>query len=147
MAQQFTAESGFLGTITINGTEVPCTNWAFVYATEKALAANSMSGFFKIGLPTFLRASGSFRLDRNYSSGQSPYLAPISLVPQKFLAAMKLFEDQSAEGNLDGRFWGFGNVLIDSVSPTVNQAGNATNSLTVAWSVSGPTGTVTLPAT
>lgn len=148
--QTFSAKSGYLATVSVGtfpGNEISVKNWSATFSCQSASETNSMSGAYPIKLVTYLGASGSFEMTRNFGAGQNPYGAPFNLREGQFLTAVNLIENQSGRGNLDQAqyVWVCTNCLIERITPKENIAGSAAETVTVMWTVSGPTGTVTAP--
>jgi hypothetical protein len=99
-------KSGFTGTATINGTEVPLKDWTVDPAIRVAETENSLSGGFVLAdFSGGKRCTFSFLIDFDYDA--NPYGAPLALRINQTIVQVKLFLNGTA-----GIFWLFPSALV-----------------------------------
>jgi hypothetical protein len=99
-------KSGFTGTATINGTEVPLKDWTVDPAIRIAETENSLSGGFVLAdFSGGKRCTFSFLIDFDYDA--NPYGAPLALRINQTIVQVKLFLNGTA-----GIFWLFPSALV-----------------------------------
>lgn len=122
-------KSGKLAGITVGGTPLPLVQYEITPQTDTAEFINSMSGTDPILDATFTRYNITIQVDMDFNNDfelTSPSIGPGSLIT----SPIKLFRQQSAQGNYDGPGWLVPQFQVTSLPETVPVNGKPTLRIT-----------------
>jgi hypothetical protein len=134
--------SGYFGSFTVNGVELPVISWDLNTDATKVEIMNSQSGLYPLPYLTFIRPIFTVNFDRNFS-GANPWGSPRNLIAGNQLTNLVLFENQPAQGTLNTATcpcWQFSNGAVLRNSETLAVAGKVVGRVTIQGFV-----TVTAP--
>ncbi|MDP9175547.1 MAG: hypothetical protein M3O30_17025 [Planctomycetota bacterium] len=104
--------SGFYGTASVAGNELPITQWEVQPTVELTQFKNSRSGGFVLREATFKDCQVAIHLDHDF--GNNPFAAPFSIAVGALLSTVNLYLHQSAAGALNGSFWSFSSLIVET---------------------------------
>lgn len=120
----YSPRSGLLGTVTVNGTELPITNWSTSPTAQVIPFVNSLSG----GHPNKLGGitdGGMFSFSYDWDDNNTPFSAPLSLRVGQTITNVKLFIDGSA----GSRFKSIPSAIVVGTPLGVEVAGKISGSV------------------
>lgn len=126
-----TFHSGKFAVFTINGTSLSTTGWTINNPTEKAVFKNSDTGSVPRQEGTFYGATVTLTYDYNFSSGGTPWGAPISVAPQSVITNVICYLNGTSGPN-----WNFTSLFVDGTPQSVQVDGKPAQS--IACSLNGP---------
>jgi hypothetical protein len=124
--------SGFLGTAALGSSELPIIKWDVVPTTKLEEFKNSKSGGYIIRESTFKDCSVTLDIDYDFSAG--PFDSPYSISIGAIITNAKLFLHQSGPGNLDGSYWGFTSLIVDTTPQNLTVDGKIVTRVTAKGS-------------
>lgn len=127
--------TGINATASINGTELPFSEWSINPTTELARFANSKTGNKRAKSATYVEATGSWTYD--WDDANQPFIAPLSITVGTRLTTVKLQIDGSS-GTL---FWALSQIIVVSTPQRWMRDGKPV--LTINWE--NDQGTITPP--
>ncbi|MGA2584768.1 MAG: hypothetical protein ABSG31_15940 [Tepidisphaeraceae bacterium] len=104
--------SGFYGTAAVGGNELPIINWEVQPTVELQQFKNSKSGGFIIREATYQDCVVTIQID--YDFGNNPFAAPTTLTAGSTITNVNLYLHQTAPGALNGSYWSFSSLIIES---------------------------------
>lgn len=126
-----TNHSGFGGTVTISGTEVPLKAWNVTADIRIATTENSLSGAFELAEPSGgKKATGTINIDVDFDS--SPYGAPTNLIIGATLTNLKLFQRFTS-----GPFYLFPVAIVTNTAEGPDHTGTNMQNLVVSFRNNG----------
>jgi hypothetical protein len=116
--------SGSSGTAAVNGIELPIARWEVHPIVELSTYKNSRSGTNPIREATFQDCL--VVIDVDFDFGNNPFTSPRQIVAGAVLSGVKLFLHQSSPGLMDGPFWGFASLLVETTAQVLTVDGKFT---------------------
>lgn len=134
----YNPRSGISGTATVNGTELPITDWSVNPSATILQFVNSLTGKHAKKASTFEDATFSFSFD--WDDSNNPFAAPLTIVQGSTITNVKLLLD-GPSGSL---YWNFPSAIVVSTPQSMQRAGKITTSVncTADGTFAAPGGTL-----
>jgi hypothetical protein len=128
-----TFHSGKTGTGTVNGTEVPLTDWAVDSSATIVQFINSKTGNYPKREATFRDLTGNFGIDFDFDANL--FASPLSILAGVTVTNIKLYLNGTA-----GLYWGIASAVIQGTPQSLSVDGKIITRVNFATD-----GTVTAP--
>lgn len=134
----YTPRSGFTGTATINGTELPVTDWSVSPSATILQFMNSLTGKHARKSATFEDASFSISFD--WDDSNNPFASPLTITQGATITNVKLLLD----GPTGALYWSFPSAIVSGTPQSLQRAGKITTTLncTADGTFAAPGGTL-----
>lgn len=120
-----TFNSGYKGTATIGGNEVPLINWSVSPTADMVKFMNSKSGGYVLREATFKDCTVSFEIDYDFDA--NPFAAPTNITVGVELTNVRLYLNGTS-----GSYWNFPKLKVIGTPQQLQVTGKITTKVNCA---------------